>query len=60
MILLLLGFGILREILILSDIVGVVNKEICVLCVYFVYVFCECVLVFLIKMIKGLFFVIWL
>lgn len=34
------GFGILREILTSSDIVGVANKETCVLCVYYVCTLC--------------------
>lgn len=54
------GFGILREILTSSDIVGVANKETCVLCVYSVYVLCERASVFLIKTIKGPFSVTWL
>lgn len=43
-----------------SDIVGVANKETCVLCVYSVYVLCERASVFLIKTIKGPFSVTWL
>lgn len=34
------GFGILREILTSSDIVGVANKETCVLCVLYMCVLC--------------------
>lgn len=57
------GFRNLREILTSSDIVGVANKETCVLCVlymYSVYVLCVRASVFLIKTIKGPFSVTWL